>query len=117
MCLQCRGSWQEPQNFVQLLQCYLRDAELEMRAAEEPAEVRSRRKKAQGLGPRAHRGAGGAGAREGGEVVLVLAPLSHVLGGQGDAPVGEGEPEAPLDLPHDAPYVQHLAVETNYRAS
>ena len=36
MCLQCRGSWQDPQNVVQLLQCYLRAAELEMRTAEEP---------------------------------------------------------------------------------
>jgi hypothetical protein len=36
MCLQCRGSRQEPQNVVRLLQCYLRVAELEMRAAEEP---------------------------------------------------------------------------------
>ena len=34
MCLQCRGSRQEPQNVVQLLQCYLRAAELEIRTAE-----------------------------------------------------------------------------------
>jgi hypothetical protein len=34
MCLQCRGSRQEPQNVVQLLKCYLRAAELEIRTAE-----------------------------------------------------------------------------------
>ena len=34
MCLQCRVSRCEPQNVVQLLQCYLRAAELEVRAAE-----------------------------------------------------------------------------------
>jgi hypothetical protein len=34
MCLQCRVSRCEPQNFVQLLQCYVRAAELEVRAAE-----------------------------------------------------------------------------------
>ena len=36
MRLQCRGSWRAPQSVVQLLQCYLRAAELEMRASEEP---------------------------------------------------------------------------------
>ena len=38
MRLQCRGSRLEPQNVVQLLQCYLRAAELEMWAAEEPLQ-------------------------------------------------------------------------------
>jgi hypothetical protein len=36
MRLQCRGSRREPQIRAWLLQCYLRAAQLEMRAAEEP---------------------------------------------------------------------------------
>ncbi len=39
MYLQCRESRCEPQSVVQRLQCYLRAAELEMRAAEEPLEA------------------------------------------------------------------------------
>ena len=47
----------ELQNVVQLLQCYLRTAELEMRAAEAPLGGGLGRGRAEGTGLGAHRGA------------------------------------------------------------